>query len=339
MVPQKGLATSTQYSVSIRYTWFFPEKIPLYLQVLYPCTEIRNFSNSSCRLHSDHIRLILIWFPRPRRLVLMTHSISGLRFSRNEGLLSVSRFLLFSYPVRILGLAVLPPLSQCPAIPNHVREYQVYWLMLTLAPGTQLDPCVLSILYYLHIEFTSRLAVYPPVDSRLAILRLSDSRLVIPGSVRDYLTYWLLITSASGTWLGRWVLLIHIIFILLTPSFWPYLAFPFLSLAFCLPLGPSGHTGSGLHHHPVLYCLSGPIPTSHSTIHYWYLTYAHPSCLPTLCESPCMSGSTSGHTSHMWLVQVQLWCQVIGILWHYVSLSISVHSFVYMIPYAHLFHI
>jgi hypothetical protein len=171
--------------------------------LLYPCTEIRNFSNSSCRLHSDRIWSILIWFPRPCRLVLTTHSISGLGFSRNEGLLNVSRFLLFSYPVRILGLAVLPPLGQCPAIPNHVRDYRAYRLMLTSAPGTQPDPCILSILYYLHIEFASRSAVYPPVDSRPAIPRLSDSRPVIPGSVRDYLTYRLLITSASGTCPGR----------------------------------------------------------------------------------------------------------------------------------------
>jgi hypothetical protein len=62
------------------------------------------------------------------------------------------------------------------------------------------------------------------------------------------------------------VLLIYIIFKLLTSSFWLYLAYPFLSLALCLLLGPSSHTGSGLCHHPVLYSLSGPIPTSHSTI-------------------------------------------------------------------------
>jgi hypothetical protein len=186
--------------VSVRRNHKQPkDKDPL----LYPCTEIRNFSNSSCRLHSNHIWSICIWFLRPCHLVFTTNSISGPRFSCNEGLLSVSRFLLSSYPVRILGLAVLPPLVQHPAIPNHVRDCRAYRLMLTSAPGTQPDPCVLSILYYLHIEFTSRSAVYPPVDYCPAILRLSDPCPVIPGPVWDCSMYWLLIMSASGTWPGR----------------------------------------------------------------------------------------------------------------------------------------
>jgi hypothetical protein len=96
------------------------------------------------------------------------------------------------------------------------------------------------------------------------------------------------------------VLLIHIIFTLLTSSFWPYLAYPFLLLALCSPLGLSGHISSGLRHHPVLYSLSGPIPTSHSTIHYRYLIHAHPSCPPTLCESPlCVWLSFRSRWSHV----------------------------------------
>jgi hypothetical protein len=170
--------------------------------LLYLCTEIRNFSNSSCHLHSDRIWSIFVWFPRPCRLVLTTQSISGLGFSCNEGLLSIFCFLLSSYPVRILGLALSPPLVQYPAISNHVWDYWAYRLMLTSATGTQPDPCVLSILYYLHIEFTSWSAVYPPVNSRLAIPRLSNPRPVMPGSVWDCSTYRLLITSASGTWPG-----------------------------------------------------------------------------------------------------------------------------------------